>query len=131
MSVIETKAQFLERRESRAVVAELVPPINSTDDLIRAANAAGSNWFSPGAMRWFSSRIAQGVYGGRYFISSERNVYGDNVRRYTVREFSFVGYVREDGRRLVECKISTVGELMEYDTLSAAKSAARALIVGA
>ena len=128
MSANETKSAFLTRRESARIVAKFVSPINSVDDLKRAACSAGSNWFSPGAMSWFKSRVLDGIYAGRYFISSECNTYGDNVRRYSIREFAFTGYVREDGRECVKFHISTVGEFGEYDSAADAKRAVRALV---
>jgi hypothetical protein len=53
-------------------------------DEIRAANkAAGQHWFAPSTLRFFSSRIGGTVYGGKFFLTSERGP--DNVRRHTVR----------------------------------------------
>lgn len=56
---------------------------------IRRANAdAGLYFFSPGAMRFFRSRVHDRVYqgpGGVFFVTSEQGP--DDVRRYTVREF--------------------------------------------
>jgi hypothetical protein len=56
---------------------------------IKSANkAAGGNWFSPDTMAWFDGRVYPGVYGGRYFVSSEQDSHGawDGQRLYTVRE---------------------------------------------
>jgi hypothetical protein len=65
-----------------------------TIDDIRRANAhAGKFFFSPGALRFFASRIGRAVHegpGGIYFITSEQfetsNGWRD-ARRYTVRQF--------------------------------------------
>jgi hypothetical protein len=52
---------------------------------IKQANrAAGQYWFSPATMRFFKSRVLEGVYGGRYFVTSEKGPSG--VRLYSVRE---------------------------------------------
>jgi hypothetical protein len=50
----------------------------------------GRYFFSPHAMRFFNSRVLGGVYGGRIFVTSEKddspNGAWDGVRRYTVHE---------------------------------------------
>jgi hypothetical protein len=51
---------------------------------IRAADrAAGGYFFSREAMRFFKSQVYRGVYGGKYFVTSEKSPH--NPRRYTVR----------------------------------------------
>jgi len=85
-----------------------------TIDEIKTANAeAGYFWFSPETLRFFSSRISTKVYGGRYFVSSEKEY--DGARRYTVRE------ARSDG------SINTVSKFGEFTTLRDAESEARRL----
>ena len=60
---------------------------------IEAANAAaGHYFFSPDTMRFFKSRILEGVYGGRYFVTSERGP--GMARRYTIREATSEGHIK-------------------------------------
>lgn len=85
---------------------------------IRGANrAAGQHWFDPDTLAFFNSRIHQRVYGGRFFVTSERDDYPngawDGERRYTVRR------AEDDGT------ISTFGEFGQYPTAREAHSAAR------
>ena len=87
---------------------------------IKAAHetVARGFFFSPEAMRFFSSRIISGVYGYRYFITSERDRSGivwDGQRRYTVRECDYDG------------NINKVSELGEFATLYQAKKRAKEL----
>lgn len=83
---------------------------------IRDANeAAGHFWFSPHSMRFFGSRILSGVYGGRYFVTSEKRPDSSDPRLYSVR------VVRESGA------IDTVGKFQGYQSASAARAAARKL----
>lgn len=79
-----------------------------------ANHASGYHWFEPGTMRFFRSRIAPGVIGGRYFISSEQFDDG-SPRLYTVRE------ARPDG------SIEDASEFQEFTTLAAARRHAHAL----
>lgn len=58
------------------------------DEIKRANASRGHFFFSPDTMRFFRSRILSGVYGGRYFVTSERFIASDGSRpgrRYTVR----------------------------------------------
>ena len=68
-------------------------------------------------MRWFDSRISSRIYGGRYFVTSERYNY-DEPRLYTVRSFTY-----SDGR----LEIDTVGEFQQYETARQAHNAAAKL----
>jgi hypothetical protein len=55
------------------------------DSIKYDARQNGSHFFDPSAMRFFNSRILPTVYGGRFFITSER--FDDATpRAYTVRE---------------------------------------------
>lgn len=87
---------------------------------IKAAHtAAGKFFFSPGAMRFFRSRVLPGVYGGRYFITSEQFVSSEgrpSPRQYNVREVS------EDGS-----DIGTAPGGGWLDSLAEAKALARTL----
>lgn len=89
-------------------------------DMIEAANReAGHHFFEPGTKHFFSSRILPTVYGGRYFVTSERRGFDDYRRAYTVR------VARDSGR------IETVGDFLTYTTrpgaVRAAEQAARAI----
>ncbi|MEN6425990.1 MAG: hypothetical protein ABFE13_11540 [Phycisphaerales bacterium] len=60
----------------------------SIDDIKSRNRARGHHFFEPGTMRFFRSRVLDGVEGGRFFITSERFVASDGSspgRRYTVR----------------------------------------------
>ena len=68
---------------------------------IKAANTAGGFFFfTPGAMRFFNSRVLRGVIGDRFFVTSERYVPSDGVpeaRLYTVRRCNDDGSVDDVG----------------------------------
>ena len=94
---------------------------------IKVANRAlGHHWFDNDTTSSFSSKLYPEIYGGRIFVSSERDrgVYtshgfaqaaGWARRRYTVR------IARPDG------SIDTVGEYGEYTSLARARRAAAKL----
>lgn len=80
---------------------------------IKQANAdAGQHFFKPDTMRFFNSRVLDGVIQGRYFVTSERPP-SDEPRMYTAR------YATEDGH------IETVGEFMAHATKAKAVMAAQ------
>jgi len=86
-----------------------------TVEQIKDAHAAsGGCWFSPDTMRFFKSRVLSGVYGGRYFVTSEQ--FPSGVRAYSVRQVSGDG-----------SSISTVGRFGGYATAYQARAAARGL----
>jgi len=92
---------------------------------IRETNkATGRKFFERDTMRFFDSRVHGQVYGGRYFITSERfhGTLGSDgsrsrkdARRYTVR------FAKDNG------DITTVGEFGQYGSLAAARTAAKRL----
>jgi hypothetical protein len=83
---------------------------------VRDANRANGNFFfSRDTMRFFASKIESGLYGGRYFITSEKNFDGSQ-RFYTIRE------AKPDG------DISTVGEFRAYRNIEGARSRCRELV---
>jgi hypothetical protein len=94
-------------------------PMNNTTQLKELARDCGNHFFTPGAMRFFNSRVSNNVWGGRYFITSER--YSDEPRRYTVREF-----VYSEGRLTID----TVGEFQEFGKMSQAIKRVRELVGG-
>ena len=86
-----------------------------TWDQIEAANP---NWFDPDALRFFLSRVHRKLYrgpGGTYFVSSERNKFGNHLRRYTVHTV---------GEGL---KVDTAGEFQEFASRNGAHSRAKFL----
>ena len=93
-------------------------PFATISDVKAANRKAGFHWFDPDALRFFSSRISEQIYGGRLFISSEafKSPHGDYPRAYTVR------MVSDDG------SVSTVGEFQGHRTLANARKEARAII---
>jgi len=85
--------------------------------IIDEAKSAGSHFFSKDTLRFFSSRIHSEIYGGCYFITSERDHYRDNNPRfYTIRKY-------EGG-----LKVETVGEFCQYTSKAQAISAVKKLI---
>ena len=84
------------------------------NQIIRDAQTRGSHFFDDSTMRFFSSRILPTIYGGKYFITSERDTYGDHQRAYTVRS-------------AVDGDINTVGKFCGWATLYAAKKEAKRL----
>lgn len=82
---------------------------------VREANrGAGFHFFDRDTMLFFDSRVLRGLYGGRFFVTSEKGP--DGVRAYTVREAS------EDGR------IDTVGEFQGWPTAERARWEIRAIL---
>ena len=90
----------------------------------RASLDAGSFFFSPGTMRFFSSRVLERVYYGAdgvfYFVTSEQFVPSSgpaHARRYTVRKWS----------EAEPDFVDTVGGFQGYATGRAANKAAAEL----
>lgn len=88
--------------------------LHTLDQIKRAAAAAGSHWFDPSTLRYFSSRVGRRVYpvpGGALFISSEQfRGYGspDGPRLYSVRSCTLAG------------KIDTVGKFQAHSSRDSA-----------
>lgn len=79
----------------------------------RKNKEGGFEFFSEGAIYFFSSRVHTKVYGGIYFVTSEKTP--SSRRAYTVR------------RALEDGDIETVGEFMQYSTRQKAHAAAKRL----
>lgn len=102
--------------------------IHSVDDLKAVAEGAGSHFFSPGAMRFFDSRILSSEWnvdgpqtkpGARFvFVTSE--VYDDEPRHYKVRIMTLG--MQRDNRPSVD--IDTVND-ERYETAREARMAAQ------
>lgn len=90
-----------------------------TIDEIKDANRArGHFFFSHSTMRFFDSRVEAGLYGGRYFITSEQFHASDGTsapRKYTIR------CVKDDG------SIERVGDFEKTTDLEEARRTAREL----
>lgn len=94
--------------------------IETVGELIAYANEAGSPFFSPETMRFFRSRVVDGIISGQYFVTSEKR---EGERRlYTVRRFT----VAEDG----SVRFDTVGEFGRWRTADRAKREAWTLALG-
>lgn len=82
--------------------------------IIQDAENLGSHFFSKNTMRFFSSRILPTIYGGKYFVTSERDTYSDRPRAYTVRS-------------AVNGDINTIGQHCGWDTAYYARKEAKRL----
>jgi hypothetical protein len=73
---------------------------------VRAKNKAiGQYWFEPSTMRFFNSKIETGLYGNKYFVTSERfEISPEYPKKYSVR------IAKPDG------SIDTIGEHGEFKT---------------
>lgn len=70
-------------------------------EIKRKNEEIGHFWFHPDTMRFFSSRVSSRLYGGCYFISSER--FDENSPRlYTIHKALPTG------------EIGTIGEFQMY-----------------
>lgn len=81
------------------------------DEVIQANYAIEQSWFGVAEMHVFQSRVHDVIYGGRFFVTSEKGP--DGIRRYTVREALQTG------------EIGTVGEFQGYASRNAAHAAAK------
>lgn len=80
-------------------------------DVRKANKASGQYWFSPDTMRFFNSVVETGLYGGRFFVTSERRELS-MPKLYTVRE------------ALPDGDIRTIGGFQGFNTLENAIAAA-------
>ncbi|WIC89706.1 hypothetical protein SEA_BRAXOADDIE_84 [Rhodococcus phage Braxoaddie] len=96
-------------------------PYGSIDDIRKAhGEHYGGYFFSPDTMRSWKSRVLAELFGGRYFVTSERN-YDDTARVYTVRHAHPNGDVRTATDPL------TGERLSGYASASKARSVAQRL----
>lgn len=76
---------------------------STSEELVKYANDHGMHFFDTKTMRFFGSRLHDGVTvqdGRAYFITSERDSYAEyphNQRGYTVRYMVAGGFIREVG----------------------------------
>ncbi len=65
-----------------------------TIDEIKSLNKRnGGHFFERSTMKFFASKICETVYGGRYFLTTEKTGFRDKTRCYTVRRASDSGDV--------------------------------------
>lgn len=88
----------------------------SINEIRYEAKRAGSHFFDADTMRFFGSRVLPTVYGGRYFITSEQDHYGNEAKAYTIRI------------ALADGHIDTVGNFQAYATRAQAVSAVKQLV---
>jgi hypothetical protein len=88
----------------------------SINEIRIEAKRAGSHFFDADTMRFFGSRVLPTVYGGRYFITSEQDHYGNGAKAYTVRI------------ALDKGNIDTVGDFQAYATRAQAVRAIKQLL---
>jgi len=78
---------------------------------VKQANSEmGEVWFSRSTLGYWRTRVSDYLYGGRYFVTSDRQ--WNDTRAYTVREAMPDGSIR------------TVGEFGQYTSRSGAHGAA-------
>ena len=110
----------------------MIKECSTVYDVRHNSNESGGFFFSPGAMRFFDSRLLSGYFKRKpvgdeieagYFVTSERYAYSGMPRTYTVREYiRFPRKGEEDG-----VDIRTVDEFYQMSTPAAAKRAAKKL----
>ncbi len=84
---------------------------------IKAANKIlGRYFFSAASMRFFNSKVYPKVYGGRFFVTSEKGPY--SPRKYTIR-------MATD-----EACIDSIGEFNSLPSLWVARAILRAFVAG-
>ncbi len=82
----------------------------NVNEIMQANAQSGGHYFEASTMRFFRSRVLNGVHGGRFFVTSEKGPSG--VRLFSVRKAD------DDGT------ISTVGGFQAYSTAAEATEAA-------
>jgi hypothetical protein len=90
----------------------MLGPFKTIEGIKQANRASGGYWFSPATMKGFASRVSSLVFGGHFFVTSER-VKWDKPRFYTVR------MAENDG------EIRNASDFMQYASYNGAISAAR------
>lgn len=61
-------------------------------EIKQANKAAGFHWFTKATIRFWRTKVVSRVYHGQYFITSEPDVHGNDVR-YTIRKASADGSI--------------------------------------
>ena len=68
-------------------------PFRTITALRRANKASGHYWFSRDTMEFFASKVYPTVYGGYWFVSSEKIDFEDYRRRYHVNRVDEAGRI--------------------------------------
>ncbi len=68
-------------------------PFYSVSEIEALNESNGGYWFSPDTRRFFASRYGETVYGGYWFVSSEKACFDDPTRVYTVRRSDAYGSI--------------------------------------
>ncbi|KKM64746.1 hypothetical protein LCGC14_1498200 [marine sediment metagenome] len=68
-------------------------PFYSVSEIKALNEANGQYWFSPDTRRFFASRYGETIYGGWFFVSSEKACFNDHTRVYTVRQADAYGSI--------------------------------------
>ena len=76
----------------------------------------GHNFFKYDTLLFFSSKVYDDLIGGEFFITSEKDMYMDGARLFTIRR------ANGDGT------ISTMGEFQAYKTKAQALKEAKKLV---
>ncbi|MFA7296301.1 MAG: hypothetical protein WC211_03820 [Dehalococcoidia bacterium] len=79
-----------------------VGPFESIEQIKRANAEIGHHFFDADTLRFFRSHVSPEVYGGRFFVTSEKPPYGD--RAFTVRMARDSGEVRTIGEFCARAK---------------------------
>lgn len=90
---------------------------NSITDIIETNKREGFYFFSKDTMEFFASKVYPGVYGGKYFITSEKDGPSSSTRAFTIRE------AKPDGN------IDTVGEFCEFKSKAQAEARIKELLL--
>ena len=93
----------------------------SISEIKQANRDGGYHFFSKDTMKFFNSKTHRGVYGGRYFITSEQYISLRGVRndrKYTIRK------AHKDGA------IDTVDTFQQFATLQQARDHIKYEILG-
>lgn len=62
----------------------MFPKFRDMSELKAFAKDHGNHFFDKDVLKFFSSRVSEELYGGRFFVTSEKNFDGTE-RRYSVR----------------------------------------------
>jgi hypothetical protein len=93
----------------------MFPKFRDMSELKAFTAQQGSHFFDASALRFFSSRISEDLYGGRFFVTSELDFSG-SIRSYTVRVLVQEG----DG-----LSFESVGGFQRFASRSGAHAAAK------
>lgn len=90
------------------------PNFKTIEEVKAHVESKGKYFFSPDTMRFFNSKVESPVYGGIYFVTSDRQN-REVPKMYTVRK------LEENG------SVETIGKFQQYSSLSDARDEAKRL----